>query len=129
MTGSMFHSLSGGVGLLPPEHVHLKSTLPEAQRKESRMNTLSIPSGGSSAAASLRNILNKTEGSGVDVGSLLKMVSSSEFLSAMKSLGDLPIIYLDYLPRFGTAAHEEVLSVSNARLEVPMAECWALTLY
>lgn len=131
MTGSIFHSLSGGVGLLPPEHVHLKSTLPEAQRKESQMNTLSsIPPGGSGAAASSRSLLNKTEGSDVDMDSLQKIVSSSDFLSAMKSLGsDLPIVYLDFLPQFGTTAHEEVLSVSSARLDVPKAECWALTLY
>ena len=67
---------------------------------------------------------------GVDMESLLRPVTSADFLSAMAPLLDMPIIYLDFLPQFRTSTgQEEVLNVSKARLEDPMADCWALTLH
>ena len=129
---SMFPILAGGVGLLPPEHVHLKSILTESQRRESHATTISIPLQGTSSKLLQEesSAVKAAEGSAASGESILREVSSSEFLKAVKPLDALPVAYLDFLPVFGSSAQqEEVLNISRDRLITPMEKCWALTLH
>ena len=130
---SMFLILAGGVGLLPPEYVHLKSLLTESQRRESHTTTISVPLQGAAQGATSKMLQEessvKAEGSAASGESILREVSSSDFLNAVKPLDALPVAYLDFLPVFGSAQRDEVLDISQDRLIVPMERCWALTLH
>ena len=124
-----FRMFSGGVGLLPPEHVYLKSTLTDSQRRESRATTIYIPVQGTTSK--LLQESGKTEGHTASRESILREVTSSEFLNAVNLLSASPVAYLPFLPRFGSAQQdsEMLMNISQDRFIVPMERCWALTLH
>ena len=115
---------TGGIGLIPPEFLHLKSTLPEESRHESKENTIWMAKerSRSLSAESAEQLPSRFPELLADVS---RNLTPAGFLSAFANIGDPPIAYLGFLPQFDSSS----LNATDTRLQGPLKECWALTLY